>query len=276
MAVVEQVLAAGTAADRQGIGCSKRLNVRARLRVPVTAAHHHERPPGLREHVAQLVHVVRPGMRGNSLVTRGVGHHRGRSLHVFRQREHHRSGASRHRKVERVTHHLRHALGAVDLSDPFRHLAVHAPVVDLLECLALGHLVVDLADEQDQRCRVLECRVNADARVGRARAARDEADAGAAGQFAVGVGHVGGAAFLTADHELDCVARAVERIQRAKIAFTRHAKHHVGAVHSERIDQQLAAGAGKDGIRRFHARVLKNMAWLIVEANMIDLGVCRT
>ena len=102
--------------------------------------------------------------------------------------------------------HFGHAVGAVDLRDPFRHLPVHSAVIDFLKGFALGVLAVDLADEQNQRSRILECSVQADARVGRARTARDEADAGTARELAVGFRHVRGAAFLAADHEFDVVA----------------------------------------------------------------------
>ena len=63
---------------------------------------------------------------------------------------------------------LRDAVGAVDLRDPFRHRPEHAPVVDLLERLALLLVGSDLADEQDQRRRVLERGVHADGGVRRA------------------------------------------------------------------------------------------------------------
>ena len=88
---------------------------------------------------------------------------------------------------------LRDPVGAVDLRDPLRHRAEHPPVVDLLEGLALLLVGGDLADEQDQRRRVLERGVHADRRVRRAGAARDDRDARPAGELPVGVGHVRGA-----------------------------------------------------------------------------------
>ncbi len=176
-------------------------------------------------------------MRGDALVARGVGDAGGLGLHVFRQRQHHRAGPSRHRGVEGVAHVLGHAVGAVDLRDPFRHLAVHAAVVDFLERLALDEIVADLADEQDQRRRILVRGVHADRGVGRAGAARDEADAGAAGQLAVGLRHVGGAAFLAADDELDFLARVVQRVEHREIALAGHAERDVHAMDLERIDE---------------------------------------
>ena len=104
------------------------------------------------------------GMRGDALVAPGVGDGGGLGLHVLGQREHHRAGPARHRGVERAAHVLGHAVGAVDLRDPLRHLAVHAAVVDLLERLALDEVVADLADEENHRRRILVRGVHADAR----------------------------------------------------------------------------------------------------------------
>ncbi len=247
MAVVKQILAAVGAADRQRVGFGERLEVGTSPRIPTAASHHYERPLGLCEHVAQLVHVIGSGMRGDALVARGVGNGRGRGLHVLGQREHHGPGASRYGEMKRVAHHFRHALGTVDLRHPFRHLPVHAAVVNLLERFALRDRAVDLADKQNKRRRILERGMNTDTRVGRARAARDETNAGTAGQFTVSLGHVGGAAFLAADHELDFVTRIVERIESGEIAFTRHTEHHVDAVHFERVNQELPAGAWSRG-----------------------------
>ena len=93
------------------------------------------------------------------------------------------------------------ALDAIDLRHPFGDAAVHAPVVDLLERLAIGEVAADLADEDDQRRRVLGCGVDADGGVRRARPAGDEHDARPAGELAVRLAHVSRAAFLAADDE---------------------------------------------------------------------------
>jgi hypothetical protein len=54
-----------------------------------------------------------------------------------------------------------------------------------------------------ERRRVLERGVDADRRVARARAAGDEADARAAAQLALRLGHVARAAFVAAGDEAD-------------------------------------------------------------------------
>ena len=60
--------------------------------------------------------------------------------------------------------------GVVHRRHPLRHLAEHARVVELLERLAAEVAPRHLADEQDQRRRVLVRGVHADRGVGRARA----------------------------------------------------------------------------------------------------------
>src|SRR6266849_8200407 len=136
-----------------------------------------------------------------------------------------------------------HAGGIVDLRHPLGELAVHTAKVDLLECAALDIGTRDLPDEQDHRRRILEGGVHTDAGVGRARPARHEADAGAAGKLAVGLRHVGSSAFLAAYDEADLLAHVIERVERGEIALAGYAEGRVRAVNPELIDQDLAAGA---------------------------------
>ena len=152
-------------------------------------------------------------------------------------------GPARHRGVERAAHVLGDALDAVDLRHPLRHLAVHAPVVDLLERLALDEFVADLADEHHHRRRVLEAGVHADRAVGRAGAARDEQHAGLAGELAVGLRHVGGAAFLAADDELQLVAHVVQAVEHRQVALAGHAERHLHALRHQRVGEDPAAVA---------------------------------
>ncbi len=133
------------------------------------------------------------------------------------------------------------AVGAVDLRDPLRHRPEHVPEVDLLERLALDLVGGHLADEQNQRRRVLERGVHADRRVRRARAARDDGDARPAGELAVGVGHVRRAGLVTARDQAD--RRVVEAVEHREEALARHAEDDVGAVDDELVDEQLAAVA---------------------------------
>ncbi len=85
--------------------------------------------------------------------------------------------------------------------------------------------------------------MHTDAGVGRARPARHEADAGAAGELAVGLRHVGGAALLAAYDEADLLAHVIERVECREIALAGYAEGRVGAMNPELIDENLAAGA---------------------------------
>ena len=129
--------------------------------------------------------------------------------------------------------------------DPLGHLAEHVAVVDLLERLAVGRLARHLPDQQDHGRRILEAGMQSDAGIGRARTARDEGDPGLAGQLAVGLGHVGRAAFLAADDVADRVALGVERVERREIALARNAEDRVGAVDAQLVDQDLRAAAAR-------------------------------
>ena len=98
----------------------------------------------------------------------------------------------------------------------------------------------------------LESGVDPDRRMAGARTARHHADAGSAGQLAIGFGHVGGAGLVARVDQLEAVADVEQRIQHFQIALARHAKGHVGAVDQQLIDQDFSAGAriGKGQVHR--------------------------
>ena len=133
------------------------------------------------------------------------------------------------------------------LADPLgqaeRAGAEHLPVVDLLEGLAVALVARDLADEQDHRRRVLERGVHADRGVGRARAARHEADARPAGELALRLGHEGRAALLPAGDEADALAVLVEAVEHGEEALAGHAEDGVDALRDQRFDEGVAGEA---------------------------------
>ncbi len=79
--------------------------------------------------------------------------------------------------------------------------------------------------------------------VRRARPARDHADAGAAGQLAVGVGRVGGGALVAAVDDPEAVAMLVEAVEQREVGLARHAERELGSVGDEPVRQQLPSGA---------------------------------
>ena len=132
------------------------------------------------------------------------------------------------------------AVGAVDLRDPLRHRPEHAPVVDLLERLALLLVGGDLPDEQHRaasspgtRCgrRPTAC-VAPGPRVTRQ-------TPGPPGELAVGLGHVRGARLVAARDQAD--RRVVQPVEQREVALARDAEGDVGAVHGELVHEHLAA-----------------------------------
>ena len=74
--------------------------------------------------------------------------------------------------------------------------------------------------------------------------ARGDAGARSSGELGVGLGHVGRAALLAADDELDRLARVVKGVEHSEKALARNAEGGIDAMHFQRIDEQLAAAAG--------------------------------
>jgi hypothetical protein len=89
----------------------------------------------------------------------------------------------------------------VNLHPPLGHGAEYRAVVQLLEGLAPQRTARHLADEEQQRCGVLVRDMHACRRIGGAGSARYKAHTGPPGQFALGLGHHGRAAFLAAHRD---------------------------------------------------------------------------
>ena len=145
--------------------------------------------------------------------------------------------------LERPRDELWHARGIVDLRHPLGHRPEHAPVVDLLECFALGEIVAHLADEEHERRGILVGGVNANRRVGRAGTARDESDARLAGQLRIGIRHEGRAGFVPVHDQLDHLARVVERVKHADVALPGHTESVVDALDQQLVDEDASAAA---------------------------------
>src|ERR1700712_4237557 len=109
----------------------------------------------------------------------------------------------------------------MNFADPFRKTqragAEHLPIVDLLKRLTIALIARDLANEQDHRRAVLKRGVHADARIGGARPASDEADAGSSAELALRLGHEGSAALLPARDETDAISMLVEAVERREV-----------------------------------------------------------
>ena len=148
--------------------------------------------------------------------------------------------------MERARDQLGDRSGVVGGGDELRHLAEHARVVELLERLSAEVGARHLADEQDDRRRVLIGGVDPDRRVGGARRAGDEADPRPAGQLAVRVGHVRGACLVARRVETD--VRLADRVQHGDVALARDAVRGVDAVDEQLVDEDLRGAAGQNAI----------------------------
>ena len=165
--------------------------------------------------------------------------------HVLGQREHDRAGPAGGRDAVGASDIFGDAARILDPRRPFGDRREEGGEIDLLEALAVAVAARDVADEQDHRGRILEGDMDSGAGVGRARAAGDESDAGAAGHLAVGIGHVGDSAFLPADDDVD-LGRVVERVEHREEALARHGEDAVAALDPELVDEDASAcpGAG--------------------------------
>ncbi len=247
MVVVEDVLEAEGAADRDLPVLGEALEVAGRVGRPAAAADDGERALRTDQQLPELLHRLRIRMRVGRHDERQRRRRGGRGEHVLRQGQHHRSRAALHRGAEGARHVLRQAVGRLHLAHPLgqaqRAGAEHLPVVDLLERLAIALVGGHLAHQQDQGRRVLERDVHADAGVGGARPARDEAHAGSARELAVRLGHERRPALVAAGHEADALAVLVEAVERRQEALARHAEHRVDALGDQRLHQGVAGEA---------------------------------
>ena len=228
--------------DGQVEALGEALEARDRLRVPARAAEDRDRRLRRPEPLLQVDGLQQGGVGLRDLIGLRIGDLGEVGQHVLGQRDHHRAGPAGGGDMEGAADDLGDARGVVDLGRPFRHRAEDGAVVEFLERLALAHAALDLADEQDQRRRILIGDMDAGRGVGGAGPARDEADAGLAGQLAGGLGHHAGAALGPADRDLQL--GVVQRVEHGEIALARHAEG-VGRRREDQelVDEDLPAGA---------------------------------
>ena len=170
-AVVDEVLAAERARDRELVRLAERLHVAARLRRPAALAHDDERSLGGGEQLAQPLEIPGRGLDARGLDANSVGDVRLLGEHVLGQREHDRARPPGQRERERLGHRLGDvARRCRPPTRPSRSPPNDLGVVELLPRLAAAERARHLPDEEDHRRRVLLRRVHADRRLRRARA----------------------------------------------------------------------------------------------------------
>ena len=152
---------------------------------------------------------------------------------------------------------FRNALRLVDLRHPLGERAEHPAVVHLLECVAAGVLMRDLADEQQQRRAVLHRDMHADRAMAGAGSARHHRRRRAPFQLAERLGHVHRAGLEAAGHQLQLLAYVVEAVEHIEKAFARHREYMVDALRDQRIRQRPSARAWDNPrlarLSQFHA-----------------------
>ena len=216
-------------------------------RGPAAAAQDGQGAARAREQCPQLPDLLRRRMGLGDLVGQRVRYVDGFRQHVLGQGHHHGTGAAGGGDVERARDQLGNAPGVVDLDHPLGHGAEDGPVVQFLEAFAAPRVALDLADEQYHRRRVLARDVDAGRGVGGARAARHEADAGGARQFALCLRHHRGTAFLAADGDFH--GHVEQGVEHGEVAFSGDAEDVPDAVQRELAGQDGAGGArlGRSG-----------------------------
>ena len=137
-----------------------------------------------------------------------------------------------------------YAFRAIDLGGPLGHVAVHPSVIDFLECLAIGHVGADLADEDDHGRGILHGGMNADGRIGCSRAPGHECEPRTAGHLAARLGHVRRTAFMPADDESESIARVDQGVKDGKIALAGDAEGEIGTLCQQAGDKDFAARTG--------------------------------
>ncbi len=90
--------------------------------------------------------------------------------------------------------------------------------------------------------------MHARAGVGRARAAGDEGDSGAAGHLAVGIGHIADTALLPANGDRD-FRSIVKCIEDGEEALARNGENPVAAVDLQLVDEDSSACSCGHGAR---------------------------
>ena len=171
---------------------------------------------------------------------------------VFRQAHHDGTRPAAHGREHRFRHDLGRPLGMVKDHDAFGPRVEPGLDVEFLERFAVTVGKGDQPDEEQHRGGVLPGGVQPDVGVGRTGPPGDHGHAGTLVHLAVSLGHVGGAALMSADHGID--VGAVQPVQHVQEAF---AGNNVGAFDSvghEGVNnhvpggfQGAAAGGRADG-----------------------------
>ena len=243
MAVIEQVLMPERASDGKPAAFGELAQCPTARTVPAAAADQQQRTQRMAQSLDHLGHLRLRGCDRDRIDARRIFDIGLTGQHVFGQRQHHRSRPARKSHSKRMSDVLGNALDAIDLRGPFSDAAVHPSIVDFLERFAIGHIASDLADQRDHRRRVLARRVDAHRGIGGTGTPRHQCDPRTAGELAVGVRHVRGAALLPADDKAQPVGDVHQRVEHGKIAFPRDPESMCRPLRQQVGHEDFTAGA---------------------------------
>ncbi len=159
---------------------------------------------------------------------------------VLRQAHYHWAGTATHGREHCLRDNLGGPLWVVEDHHAFGARVEPRLDVELLERLAVPVRKRNQSDKEQHRSGVLPGGVQADVGVRCPGSPRDHGDAGTLVQLAVGLGHVRGAALVSADYSFD--VRAVQPVEDVQEAFPRDNKGAFHPVRHERINNHVAGG----------------------------------
>ena len=202
------------------------------------------RPLGGGEHVHRRfdARLVGLDLRAIGLVAdrAGLGVARGGDLHVLRDVDHDRTGATRGRDVERLVDRRAELGGILDQVIVLRTMPRDADGVRFLERVGPDQRGRHLAGDHDHRDRIHQRIGNAGNRVGRAGARGDEHHAGLAGRARVTLGGMRGGLLMANEDVLD-PPRPEQRVVDWQHRATGVAEHDFHAEIAQRLDQDVGS-----------------------------------
>ena len=242
MVVIKKILAAEGGGHRQMVGLGKARQIGDALIRPTRPADHDERAFSRAQAGVQISHGGGRRRAGDPRRLGGVGDRRLIAQHVLGQRQHHRTRPAAHRRGVGAGDVFGYPFGAVDLGHPLGQRAEHGAVIYFLERFTVAVAARYLADKEDHRRRILARGMDTDGGVGRPRPPGDKTQPRPAGELAIGLGHVGRAAFLAAGHQAQAIGHIVKGIQHRQIALARYAERQIGPLGQQLAHQKGAAG----------------------------------
>ena len=243
----EKHLTAKRYGDRQLEALGKLCELLDSLSTPACTTQDRNRCFCLGQAFGQRSYLTGSGCGVDGDVVWRIGHSGHLDQHILGQGNDHRTWTSRGRDMEGARQDLGDPRRIVNLGGPFGGLSKDRAVVHFLKSFTLAHATFNLSDKDNHRSRVLFGDVDTGQGIRGTRPACDHANTGCAREFAIGVSHHGGTAFLTAHGDLD--ADIHQGVEYGEKAFARYAKNVLDAMADELTDENLTTGARLAGGR---------------------------